>query len=308
MVVVRSTYMRRIWLLNFDADEELARPLGYSPSAALLTRFESLVSRLGGLIPDGDAIIEEWKPTRAPDGPFEGRAFCPTPRALRVLAQAGAVLGPAPSALVLARVNHRAFSADLGQSLPGARFVATREELEATLASARGPWLLKRPFGFAGRGRQRLRNGEIDAAVEPFVRASLAAGQGLQVEPWVDRTVDVALHGFVGASGAITIGKPTLQRVDDSGAWIESTALPSDMLTTDESRQLQTEAERAAEALVGAGYFVPFGIDAFRYRDPKGLLRFNPRSEINARYSMGWAVGMGDARPDLLTSSTGGAS
>ena len=25
----------------------------------------------------------------------------------------------------------------------------------------------------------------------------------------------------------------------------------------------------------------------------------NPRSEINARYSMGWGVGMGDCRPDL---------
>jgi len=300
--------MRRLWLLNFDADEELARPSGYSPSAALLTRFESLVPRLGGLVPDGDAIIEEWKPTRASGGPFEGRAFCPTPRALRALASTGAVLGPAPSVDILARVNHRAFSADLGQTLPGARFVVTREELEATLASARGPWLLKRPFGFAGRGRQRLRNGEIDAAVEPFVRASLDAGQGLQVEPWVDRTVDVALHGFIGVGGEITMGKPTLQRVDESGAWIESTTLPPDTLTTDESRQLQTEAERAAEALVGAGYFGPFGIDGYRYRDPEGQLRFNPRSEINARYSMGWAVGMRETRPDLATSSAVDAS
>ena len=181
--------------------------------------------------PDGDAMIEEWKPTRTPDGPFEGRAFCGEACALRVLAQAGAVLGPAPFGPRPGSSESPRIFRESGQSLPGARFVATREELEATLASARGPWLLKRPFGFAGRGRQRLRKGEINAAVEPFVRASLAAGQGLQVEPWADRTVDVALHGFVGANGAITMGKPTLQRVDDSGASIESTALPSDTLT-----------------------------------------------------------------------------
>ena len=30
-----------------------------------------------------------------------------------------------------------------------------------------------------------------------------------------------------------------------------------------------------------------------------GALAFNARCEINARYSMGWAIGMGGIRPDL---------
>src|SRR5258706_12197964 len=122
--------MRRIWLLNFDADEELARPLGYTPSAAVLCRFQSLVSRLGGLIPAGDALLEAWNQEHtAAEGPFEGRAFCPTPLALRALANVGASIAKAPTIDVLRRVNHRAFSAELGQPLPGARFVWTREEL-----------------------------------------------------------------------------------------------------------------------------------------------------------------------------------
>ena len=50
------------------------------------------------------------------------------------------------------------------------------------------------------------------------------------------------------------------------------------------------------EALAGAGYFGPFGIDAYRYRDRAGALRLQPRSEINARYSMGFAVGLGAAQ------------
>jgi hypothetical protein len=301
--------MRRLWLLNFDADEELARPIGYSPSSAVLARFESIASRLIGLIPEGDVMIEEWSANHSvPSGPLEGRAFCPTPRALRVLAGAGAVLAPAPSIEVLARVNHRAFSAELGQGLPGARFVRTREELEATLAGSSGAWLLKRPFGFAGRGRQKLRDGTIDTPVEPFVRASLATGQGLQVEPWVDRTIDVAMHGFVDSGGTVTLGRPTMQEVDESGAWMSTTPLPGGTLLESELDQLQAEAQRIAEALARASYFGPFGIDAFRYRDRDGRERFNPRSEINARYSMGWAIGMGDARPDLVTSASRDAS
>jgi len=160
---------------------------------------------------------------------------------------------------------------------------------------------MKRAFGFAGRGRQRLRSNEIDASVEPFVRSSLDSGDGLQVEPWVERVVDVALHGFVSRTGTVTLGQPTCQIVDGSGAWVESAPLARDVLSTLDEKALMQEAARTADALVQAGYFGPFGIDAFRWKDPGGSIRFNPRSEINARYSMGWAVGMGDCRPDLAS-------
>jgi phosphoribosylaminoimidazole carboxylase (NCAIR synthetase) len=217
-----------------------------------------------------------------------------------VLARANAAIPPVPSLDVLRRVNHRAFSADLGQCLEGARYARNRDELEATLSASGGPWVLKRAFGFAGRGRQRLRSSELDPSVEPFVRASFDSGEGLEVEPWVDRTLDVALHGFVSQGGSVTLGAPTLQNVDDGGAWISSVRLSPDVLTAAERGTLFREGERAANALVGAGYFGPFCIDAFRWTDARGTSQFNPRSEINARYSMGWAAGMGDVRPDLV--------
>jgi len=292
--------VQRLWLLNFDADEELARPVGYTPAAAVLARFASLATRLVGLVPPGDEVIEEWnEKTELPSGAFEGRSFCPTPRALRVLRCAGATLPDAPSLDILRRVNHRAFCAELGSFLPGARYVRNRHELEATLASRVGPWVLKRAFGFAGRGRQRLRSNELDASAEPFVRGPIDSGEGLEVEPWVDRVLDVGLHGYVSRTGGITMGNPTRQDVDDAGAWIETTTLVSGALESAEQQALRNEGERTAEALVRAGYFGPFGIDAFRWRDEQGRLRFNPRSEINARYGMGWAIGMGDRRPDL---------
>ncbi len=290
---------RRIWLLNFDADEELARPDGYAPSTAVLARFRGLGARLGGLVPAADVVIDPQHVTSLPPGECEGRAFCPTPRALRILAQAGAVLPAAPSIDILRRVNHRAFSAGLGPCLPGARYVRKREDLLAALATAEGPWVLKRAFGFAGRGRQRLRSNELDASVEPFVRASLESGEGLEVEPWVNRSLDVGVHGFVAQTGAITMGEPTRQDVDASGAWIRSVPAQRGVLDAVEEAALRSEGERVARMLFAAGYFGPFGIDAYRWKDERGELQFNSRSEINARYSMGWAVGMGDRRPDL---------
>jgi hypothetical protein len=95
------------------------------------------------------------------------------------------------------------------------------------------------------------------------------------------------------------MGEPTVQTVDDAGAWIETTFLARGVLTTPEESLLRDEGRRVARALFEAGYFGPFGIDGFRWEDRAGAARFNPRSEINARYSMGWAVGMGSRRPDL---------
>jgi len=229
-----------------------------------------------------------------------GRAWCPTPGALAALARAGARPPAAPPLAVLRRVNHRRFSAELGTCLAGARYVLARAELDDALAgpSPTGLWLLRRPFGFAGRGRLRVDPERLDAATERWIEATLAAGEGLEAAPWVERAGDFALHGFVAASGT-TLGEPTAQRCDERGAWIASAlALPGE-LSAGERAALFAAAEEAAAALRGAGYYGPFGVDAFRYRDARGAPAWNPRCEINARYSMGWAVGMGERRPDL---------
>jgi hypothetical protein len=295
--------VQRIWLLNFDADDELACPVGYTPSRAMLARFASLAERAEGLVPPSDLVIDETARDERFPGGCEGRAFCPTPRAIRAWRRAGATVPDVPSLDALRRVNHRAFSAELGQTLPFARFVRSWDELEATLASFGGPWLLKRAFGFAGRGRQRLRSNQIDGSVEPFVRTSLESAEGLQVEPWVERVGDVAVHGFISKEGVLTQGVPTQQEVDATGAWLTSLRLPEGALSAAEHRDLLGQLEKAARALFEAGYFGPFGIDAFRWRDTRGSLHFNPRSEVNARYSMAWAVGMGERRPDLVVTA-----
>ena len=59
---------------------------------------------------------------------------------------------------------------------------------------------------------------------------------------------------------------------------------------------LTTELARVAGALCAAGYFGPFGLDAYTYRGGDGIVCLQPRSEINARYSMGFALGFGPER------------
>jgi hypothetical protein len=200
---------------------------------------------------------------------------------------------------ILRRVNHRRFAHELGQALPAAGFAQDAAQLATLLAaksaladaSSERCWLIKRPLGFAGRGRKKLRFGELSAADQSWLDASLRTGDGLQVEPWVTRELDCALHGWVDEDGRCTLGRTTVQVVDETGAW-QSTLLakPGDLTPTEES-SLRTAAERTGAALHAAGYFGPFGLDAFRWRDAGGAVHFQPRSELNARYSMGWALG-----------------
>jgi hypothetical protein len=280
----------RAWFLNFDAEAELADPSARTSSRAVEARARGLAERAVGLLAPGDVTL--WPGVRA-EG-LAGRAWCPTTRALAAIADAGASLPRAPPMEVLRRVNHRRFSAELGQSLPGARYVETRAELDATFAMNGGRWLLKRPFGFAGRGRLRVTAGALSATDERWIALSLAAGEGLQVEPWVERAGDFAIHGWVPREGPPVFGSVTCQRCDATGAWVSTERARAGDMTGAEHDALVEAAHRAAAALAAAGYFGPFGVDAYRY-----AVGFNPRSEINARYSMGWAVGMGELRPDL---------
>jgi hypothetical protein len=288
------------WFLNFDADDELARPAGYTPSRAVLSRFGALRDRARALVGPGDVVLEEGQSVKLVHE-YIGISWCPTPRALRALQRAGASISPEPALEILRAVNHRRFSADLGQTLPGARYAFTKGEVDEALSapSPSGMWLLKRPFGFAGRGRLRLdpASARERALASPWIEASLRSAEGIQIEPFVDRLGDFALHGYVRRSGEVVIGSPTKQACDDAGAWIATERADPADLSVEERRALFEEAGLAGRALHGAGYFGPFGVDAFRYAI-EGARRFNPRCEINARFSMGWAIGMGETRPD----------
>ena len=285
-------------MLNLDAENELFATTYTPPSARSLARLPDLVRALAPLFGPDDVILGEGDGDTCTPGIYAGRAWCPTPSALARLAAAGAVPVRAPALAILRRVNHRRFCADLGEQLPGARYVTRIDELAEVIAgeTPTGDWLLKRPFGFAGRGRRKVTRGPLDPSAQTWVASSLREGDGLQVEPWVERSGDFALHGYVSRKSEITLGEPTQQECNETGVWQRSSRETD--LDPGERAALTSSALASGEALAGAGYFGPFGVDAFRFHHGDRLA-FNARCEINARYSMGWAIGMGALRPDL---------
>lgn len=293
---------RRAWVLNFDAEvelEALGRRRPPTRSRRAMERWPELQARVSELLGPHDEMLDEIGGPRLSD--CEGRAWCPTPSACAALAERGAIVPPHPAPELLREVNHRRFNAELGVDLPGARFVDTEQELQETVArpSISGPWLIKRALSFTGQGRIRTDPGPLSEAAWAFCRTSLRAGDGLSVEPYVTRLGDYSLHGYLAEDGGLTVGEIVEQRVGATGVWLSAAPAEPGALDERERNALFEALNAAARALCDRGYFGPFGIDAFRYRGPDGTPRFHPRCEINARYSMAWAVGMGSRRPDL---------
>jgi hypothetical protein len=285
---------RRAWVLNLDADLELGAGPQYAPRESVRAAMRARVERLAaGLLGRQDLLVDEDSPPLAARG-LPGRAFSPTPRALAVLRRAGAEPEPHPSVEVLRRVTSRAFASGLGATLPGAAFVTDGESARAKLQKdprLGETWRVKHAFGMAGRNHRVLRPGPVTDADLAFLRAGLERG-GVQIEPQVVLVQEVAIHGVVAADGSLRAGALVRQRCDARGAWVTTEPIAPGSEPAVASRMAE-ELRRVADALHGAGYFGPFGIDAFSYSDRDGRPGFQPRSEVNARYSMGFAVGLG---------------
>jgi hypothetical protein len=294
--------VKRLWLLNLDADDELATEGPYAPRAAVRERIGLLVERLGTLVPPGDEVALGGEPPSRTHEGLEGRAWSPTPTAVRTLERAGARPAAHPPLDVLRRVAHRGFALALGPTATGARLVTDSEEvlrlLERPSPSTTGEWLLKRVFGFSGRGHRRVRGApsEADGA---FVQASLRKHGALLIVPWAERLLDVGQHGHLDQHGTLVLGEPTVQHIDPAGAWVETRRPEAGELPAGVAASLADEGRRVGVALFEAGYFGPFGVDGFLFRDAAGFPRLEPRCDVNPRYTMGWSVGMAGRRVDL---------
>jgi len=281
------------WVLNLDAEDELARGALYrGPSLARRAELAEIGLR-AGLVREGDVVLDARagaRDDRRARG-LAGAAFMPTPYALGRLTLAGAIAPNAPPLAVLRRANERDL---LLPKLDGACFVRTREAALAVLAAptSTGLWLCKRALGAAGRGHRRVRAGHVRPEDVAWLDAALRKTGGVQLSPWVERTADFALHGVLAADGVLTAGAPTVQQIDAGDAWRQSRLAGPGDLTDSEASALRSALAEAAQSLLKIGYEGPFGIDAFRYRDAAGNAHFCACCDVNARYTMGFAVGM----------------
>lgn len=275
---------RQLWVLNLDVEDELARGTQpYTRPRAVEARMRALAGRLRALT--GEAEVLVGAADRAAQGAAAtGRAWCPTPSALRLLAAAGAQLPRAPTEAVLRRVLHRRFAIEAELGWAESRWIE-----RAAAIPDRGRWRLKRGFGYAGRGQRVVDGAALDPADHAWVAASLAEG-GLLIEPELAAiTATPALHGYLDPAGTVVLGEPTLQQIDARGAWQDTVRAPVEASL---HAAMVTAAERAAAALHAAGYFGAFGVDAL-----VSATATVPLGELNARYTMGWVVGMGAWRP-----------
>ena len=90
------------WVLNFDADDELAGSTSvsssYTPGRSVLARFPALTAEIAPTLlgPGDHVLVPAWPEARGRPAVeargMEGRAFCPTPRARTALAAAGAIV------------------------------------------------------------------------------------------------------------------------------------------------------------------------------------------------------------------------
>jgi hypothetical protein len=280
---------RIAWWLNLDAPLELEQLGRYAEPARVRERAHALKARMQTLLHPDDVVLDGSRGASDHAG-FIALAFCPTPSALSALARLGFAVPPAPHVDLLRTLSRRAFAARLGQTLPGAAYVESLAALEAHVVRPclTDEWLLKRDFSFAARERRRVRGAKLDTSTLGFARRSFGRGQGLQVEPYVQRTADFAQHGYVSRQGVLLLGDPMLQHCDERGVWQASGPLPEGALTEPERAALAHSACEAGLSLQRAGYNGPFGVDAFRYVGERGEPAFQPRSEVNVRFSMGY--------------------
>jgi hypothetical protein len=186
--------------------------------------------------------------------------------------------------------------------VPVSSLTSALETIAAIRARGHHKIVVKQAVGLAGSNAIRLFEPELLETHRRWMANSLAVGQQLVVEPWLERVVDFSVQlemtpvglKVCGYTGLLNDAKGQFQ-----GNWAEShhhTRIPARVVAafrepSNLSRlMLQLYADIFASLEVELRqvyYFGPLGIDAFVYHDAGGAARLKPVVEINPRYTMG---------------------
>jgi hypothetical protein len=283
------------WILNPDAELELARPEGYTTAKPAILAMARNADKFVWLTEiDPSFLVEPISSGRGEPALL----WCPTPSAQKRALVAGFTIPEAPSLNVLQTANSKVNL--LQAALPGPKlraYVRTAEELTSIChqLDANEAVRAKRGFAFAGRNQRRL--GRILRPDDQrYIADSLRTG-GLLVESQQTIFREWSIHGVVWGGSAsfggkaafeLTLGRPCQLTLDEYGSVsrIEaSDGAPS---------VLPSFAEQAALWLFQVGYFGPFGLDVIE--GDHGLVA----SDLNARFTLGWSIGLGAARNPTL--------
>lgn len=252
---------------NLDCE---ARWSGIALGGAVLTRISFYGALVSALAPHGEPV-ELWTPVAIDRRRWRGAGMI----TFKAGVPARADLRWADPAAKAA--NDRRLARSIA-ALPGSFVLASIED-RAWPAS----WVAKAVWSAAGRDRCRG-NGAPNTEQTTRLSRLLAACGALVVEPWCERILDVGVCATIGPEG-VTAEAPHGVIVDSRGGFL-GIDLAAPALEPAERVQLSALVTRAGEALHGAGYAGPFGVDAFVHATPEG--RALHVCEVNARYTFGW--------------------
>jgi hypothetical protein len=193
------------------------------------------------------------------------------------------------------RANDRRTALTLAErlrvSLPGARVIATLEELDAHLAKGgadaghEARWVCKAPWTAAGRDRAHGHGSNVEGETRVHLGRMIERFGVVMFEPWMDRILDLGLCAQLKPDGTLHVDKPHTLLSDQRGAF-QGIDLLEPALTPEEHAQLARTVEEAGKTLRGLDYTGAFTIDAFVYKH-HGMRKLHSLCELNARHSFG---------------------
>jgi len=279
-----------VWILNLDAEDEL-RSLGpYCRSRATESLIAQQVPALReSLLDPKDYVFGESVPQGT-----RGIAWSPTPSSLQIIKEQGWEHVDHASIDVIRRVNNKGFLVDQHTALEGAENDLPRfkfeqwSHLQAMLAQQpKAQWWVRSTLACAGRHRLRVAWESIDERQEKWL-IKACAQTGVTVQPFVTILKEVSTSGWIGRDGTVLIADPRVQETGNTGVWSES--LGRYAADSQDSPNFHGVGRSIANSLVGAGYFGPFGLDSFAYKNGDSAPNWHLYSDLNARFTMDWGL------------------
>ena len=108
---------------------------------------------------------------------------------------------------------------------------------------------------------------------------------------------EYSLHGYVDVD-ELRLGQPVRFATDAFGAPIRNAELVP--LAKSMHAQLERAARRVGRHLKELGYFGPFGMDAFTWQASPTAVALNAISDVNARFTLAWSLGLAGDRMATL--------
>lgn len=192
---------------------------------------------------------------------------------------------------IVRRVNSRCYKQGLekrlGILLSGAAITRSAEELIAAIDDCHRTlgWVLKGEYGGAGR-EVRFCAGELSSSDLAWAAKRFRRGLAVTVEPRLDAIDEAGVQFEISPDGVVTLLGITPLMARRDGGYLGSSFIKCESLFDEWHPAIET-ARSAATLVAAEGYFGPLGIDAMKYRDSAGTIRFRALQDLNARYTMG---------------------